>query len=298
MIGPRPGVGGDVLRQVKLIELRTRRLVTSLFSGEYRSVFRGQGIEFAEVRAYEQGDDYRAIDWNVSARMGSPYVKTFEEERELTLLLLVDRSGSVEFGQPRHKAELGVEVAAVLALAAARQHDRVGAVLFAEQVDATISPKKGRGHALRVIRDLVAYRPAGRGTDLTAALAHAQRLLHHRAIVVVLSDFRATGWESALRRLAARHDVVAITVDDPREYELPEAGWIELEDAETGARALIDTSDASARVALAVAAEEMRLRRSRALKTAGVDQIALSTDQPYAQVLLDAFAARARRLRR
>lgn len=298
MSGNTPGVGADVLRQVKLIELRTRRLVTSLFSGEYRSVFRGQGIEFAEVRAYEQGDDYRAIDWNVSARMGSPYVKTFEEERELTLLLIVDRSGSVEFGQPRHKAELGVEVAAILALAAARQHDRVGAVLFAAQVDATIPPKKGRGHALRVIRDLVAYHPEGRGTNLTAALTHAHRLLRHRAIVVVLSDFRASGWEAALRRLATRHDVVAITVDDPREYEFPEAGWIELTDAETGARALVDTSDPGTRVALAVAAEEFRLRRSRALKTAGVDQIPLSTDRPYAQVLLDAFAARARRLRR
>jgi len=296
--GPTRAVGADVLRQVKLIELRTRRLVTSLFSGEYRSVFRGQGIEFAEVRAYEHGDDYRAIDWNVSARMGTPYVKTFEEERELTLLLLVDRSGSVEFGRPRRKADLAVEVAAVLALAAARQNDRVGAVLFADGVDRVVPPRKGRPHALRVIRDVVAYHPSGRGTNLAAALMHAQRLLRHRAIVVVLSDFRAQGWEGPLQRLALKHDVVAITLDDPREYTLPEAGWIELEDAETGARALVDTSDAHERLALAVAADERRLARDRTLATAHVDQVALFTDRPYAQSLRQAFAARARRLRR
>jgi uncharacterized protein (DUF58 family) len=296
--GPTRAVGADVLRQVKLIELRTRRLVTSLFSGEYRSVFRGQGIEFSEVRAYEQGDDFRAIDWNVSARMGTPYVKTFEEERELTLLLVVDRSGSVEFGRPRQKADLAVEVAAVLALAAARQNDRVGAVLFASGIDEVVPPRKGRPHALRVIRDVIAYQPSGPGTNLAAALTHAQRLLRHHAIVVILSDFRARGWEAPLQRLALKHDVVAITLDDPREYTLPEAGWIELEDAETGARALVDTSDARERLALAVAADERRLMRDRTLEAARVDQVPLFTDRPYAQALRKAFAERARRLRR
>ena len=291
-------VGADVLRQVRLIELRTRRLVTTLFSGEYRSVFRGQGIEFAEVRAYESGDDYRAIDWNVSARMGSPYVKIFEEERELTLLLVVDRSGSVEFGRPRTKANLAVEVAAVLALAAARHHDRVGALLFADQVEQVVPPAKGRRHALRVIRDLLAFTPEGRGTNLGAALAYAARLLHHRAIVVVVSDFRAKGWERPLMQLSAKHEVVAITVDDPREYELPDVGWIELQDAETGTRELVDTSDAGARLRLRIAAEEQRLARSRALKRVNVDHVALSTAEPYTQALHDAFAARARRMLR
>jgi uncharacterized protein (DUF58 family) len=291
-------VGPEVLRQVKLIELRARRLVTTLFSGEYRSVFRGQGIEFAEVRAYETGDDYRAIDWNVSARMGTPFVKTFEEERELTLLLVVDRSGSVAFGRPRAKADVAVEVGAVLALAAARQHDRVGALLFADRVEGVIRPGKGRSHVLRVIRDLLAFVPTGKGTNLGAALGYAGRLLRHRAIVVVISDFRAGGWEMPLRRLALRHEVVAITVDDPREFELPDAGWIELEDAETGGRALVDTSEAGARLRLRIAAEEQRLGRARALHRAAVDHVALATDRPYAQTLHAAFARRARRLLR
>ena len=298
MTTPARLVTADVLRQVKTIELRTRRLVNSLFSGEYRSVFRGHGMEFAEVRAYEHGDDYRAIDWNVSARMGAPFVKTFVEERELTLLLVVDRSGSEEFGAPVAKASLGVEVAAVLALAAARQHDRVGALIFSGAVDHVVPPRKGRPHALRVIRDLVAFQPLDRRTNIAAALAYASQLLRHRGIVVVISDFRAGGWEDQLLRLRARHEVVAITVDDRREFELPDAGWLELEDAESGQRAVVDTASKRARLALAMAAERARHLRSRALKQAGVDHVALRTDRPYAEPLHEAFAARARRLRR
>jgi uncharacterized protein (DUF58 family) len=287
-----------VLRQVKRIELRTRRLVNTLFSGEYRSVFRGHGMEFAEVRAYEHGDDYRAIDWNVSARMGSPFVKTFVEERELTVLLVVDRSGSEEFGDPMTKAERGAEVAAVLALAAARQNDRVGALIFSDGVDHVVPPRKGRPHALRIIRDLLAFQKADRGTNIAGALAYATRLLRHRSIVVILSDFRASQWEETLARLARRHEVVAITVDDPRESELPLAGWIELADAESGERTLVDSSHGATRLALAMAAEEVRLQRARALKQARVDHIALRTDRPYAEALHSAFAERARRLRR
>lgn len=297
MAGTR-AVSPEVLKQVKAIELRTRRLVTSLFSGEYRSVFRGQGIEFAEVRAYQHGDDFRSIDWNVSARMGSPYVKTYEEERELTLLLVVDRSGSVEFGRPVAKAERAVEVAAVLALAAARQNDRVGAVVFSEGIDHVVHPAKGRPHALRVIRDLLAFQPEHPGTDLSAALRYASRLLRHRAVVAVLSDFRATDWEDDLRYMAARHEVVAITVDDPREIDLPDAGWVELADAETGERLLVNTTDRDTRMRLRVAAESARKARARVLEQTGVDHVALRTDQPYAQELHNAFARRARRLRR
>lgn len=298
MIGPVRVVGPEVLRQVKAIELRTRRLVGTLFSGEYRSVFRGQGIEFAEVRAYEQGDDYRSIDWNVSARMGSPYVKTFVEERELTLLLIVDRSGSVEFGQPRPKSERAVEVGAVLALAAARQNDRVGAVIFSQGVDHVVPPAKGRAHALRVLRDLVAFRPTDRGTNLGAALGYGARLLRHRSVVVIISDFRAADWEQPLRRLARRHEVVAITVDDPREMELPDAGWVELRDAESDAALLVDTSHAPTRVKVRIAAEQARLARARIFTQVQVDHVALRTDRPYAQALHRAFALRARRLRR
>lgn len=293
-----PLVGADVLRQVKRIELRARRLVNTLFSGEYRSVFRGQGMEFAEVRAYESGDDYRAIDWNVSARMGSPFVKTFVEERELTLLLVVDRSGSEEFGEPHTKAERSAEVAAVLALAAARQNDRVGALVFSGRVDHVVQPRKGRLHALRIIRDLLAFSPQDRRTNLSGALAYASQLLHHRSIVVILSDFRAAGWEETLARLARKHEVVAITVDDPREAELPSAGWLELLDAETGERVLVDSDRDDVRLAVSMAAEAGRLARARAFRRARVDHVGLRTDEPYAEILHRAFAERARRLRR
>ncbi len=285
MTAPARVVGPDVLRQVKRIELRARRLVTTLFSGEYRSVFRGHGIEFAEVRGYQHGDDFRAIDWNVSARMGSPYVKTFDEERELTLMIVVDRSGSVEFGQPFTKAELAVEVAAVLALAAARQNDRVGAVMFSEGIDHVVPPAKGRRHALRVIRDMLAFAPRDRGTNINAALAYVSRLLHHRAIIVVLSDFRARGWEEQLRSLSAKHEVVAITVDDPRETTLPQ-------------RLVVNTSSQTTRLKLQMSAEEARLARAKTLKRCEVDHIALWTNKPYAEPLHRAFAERARRMRR
>jgi uncharacterized protein (DUF58 family) len=298
MTGPSPVIGAEVMKQVKRIELRTRRLVGSLFTGEYRSVFRGQGIEFAEVRAYQHGDDFRAIDWNVSARMGHPYIKLFDEERELTVFLIVDRSGSVEFGDPLRKADRSVEVAAVLALAATRHNDRVGALIFSAGVDHVIPPAKSRRHALRVVRDLLTFRPVTRGTNLGVALAYAAKLLRHRAIVVIMSDFRATGWEDQLRRLARRHEVVAITGDDPRERELPDVGWIELEDAENGRRMLVDTSRPDTRLRMHIAAEEHRLARAKVLERAQVDHIPLMTDRPYAHALLEAFARRARRMRR
>jgi uncharacterized protein (DUF58 family) len=288
----------EVLRQVKGIELRTRALVTSLFTGDYRSVFRGQGIEFAEVRAYQHGDDFRAIDWNVSARMGHPFVKTFHEEREITLLLVVDQSGSCQFGRPYTKAGLAVEVAAVLALAAARHNDRVGALMFADKVEFVVRPGKGRPHALRVIRDLVAFTPRGRGTNLADALRYATKLLRHRSIVVVLSDFRAESWEEPLARLAADHDVVAVTIDDPREVDLPDAGWVDMEDAETGQRILVDTSHGPTRTRVRVAAERQVQLRARKLIQAGVDRVALQTSVPYGPPLRRAFAERARRLRR
>ena len=294
----RRAVTPEILKHVKGIELRARNLVNTLFTGEYRSVFRGQGIEFAEVREYQQGDDFRAIDWNVSARMGHPFVKTFMEERELTILLIVDQSGSLHFGRPYTKAGLAVEVAAVLALAAARHNDRVGALLFADMPEYVVRPAKGRAHALRVIRDLVAFAPRGRGTNLAGALRYAAKLLRHRAIVVVLSDFRAEGWEDAMAQVAARHEVVAITVDDPREYDLPDAGWVELEDAETGQRLLVDTSHGPTRTRIRVAAEKLQQERSRKLVQAGVDRVALHTTVPYGAPLRRAFAERARRLSR
>lgn len=293
-----PPISPAILKQVKAIELRSRGIVSSLFAGEYRSVFRGQGMEFAEVRQYEHGDDFRAIDWNVSARLGHPFVKTFIEEREITLLLVVDQSGSTHFGTPRSKAAIAVEVASILALAAATTNDRVGALLFAEKVERVIPPGKGRRHALRVIRDLVAFAPGGRRTDLAGALRYATGLLKHRSIVVVLSDFLARGWEQPLRQLAVRHDVVAVAVEDPREADLPDAGWIELEDAETGARLVVDTGERQVRGRFRALAEKRREERNRAFAAAGVDQVQITTHTDYAQALRRTFAQRARRLGR
>ncbi len=293
-----PSVSPEILKQVKAIELRTRGLVSALFAGEYRSVFRGQGMEFAEVRAYEPGDDFRSIDWNVSARLASPFVKTYTEERELTVLLVVDQSGSTRIGDPVSKAGLEVEVAAVLALAAAYQNDRVGALLFAEEVEHVVPPRKGRRHALRVIRDIIAFTPTSRGTNLGASLTYAGRLLRHRSIVVILSDFLAKDWEKPLRRLAARHEVVAVTVDDPRERKMPDAGVLWLEDAETGQQVLVDTSARKSREAVARQSERRLLERGKVLAAAGVDHVALVAGTDYAPVLRRAFAARARRMRR
>jgi len=293
-----PVVGAEVLRQVKQIELRTRKLVGSLFSGEYRSVFRGEGIEFAEVREYQQGDDFRSIDWNVSARMGRPFVKLFEEERELTLLLVVDRSGSVEFGKPQAKASIAVEVAAILALAGARNNDRISALIFSDDVDHVVPAAKGRAHALRVIRDLIMFEPVNRGTNLNKALAYAGRLLRHRGIIVVLSDFRDDDWEESMRRLSRRHEVIAISVDDPREREMPDVGWIDLEDAETGARKLVNTGRGTAKNTVRVALEKLRLQRARVMERIGVDHIQLQTDRSYVSALIKAFARRARRYSR
>jgi uncharacterized protein (DUF58 family) len=288
----------EIMKQVKGIELRTRGLVSALFAGEYRSVFRGQGMEFAEVRAYEPGDDFRSIDWNVSARLASPFVKTYTEERELTLMLVVDQSGSTRIGDPVSKVGLEVEVAAVLALAAAYQNDRVGALLFAEAVEHVVPPRKGRRHALRCIRDLIAFAPASKKTNLGASLTYTGRLLRHRSIVVVLSDFLATDWERPLRRLAAKHEVVAVTVDDPRERTLPDAGVLWLEDAESGQLVQVDTTARRTRDALARHTERRRLERARMITAAGVDQVALVAGQDYAPILRRAFAARARRLHR
>ena len=291
-------ISPEILKQVKTIELRTRGLVGSIFAGEYRSVFRGQGMEFAEVRAYQAGDDFRTIDWNVSARLGTPFVKTYTEERELTLFLVVDQSGSTRFGDPVTKGGLAVEVAAVLALAAAFQSDRVGALFFTDEVEHVVPPRKGRRHALRVIRDLVAFEPRGRATNLAASLTYAGRLLRHRSIVVLLSDFFAEGWERPLRRLAARHEVVAITVEDPRERSLPDAGWVELADAETGRRVLVDTSNRGLRHRMEQSAQRRREDRRRILSAAGADHLELEPGSDYKLPLRRHFAMRARRVGR
>jgi uncharacterized protein (DUF58 family) len=305
---PSGPVSRDVLRQVRQIELRTRGLVTSIFSGEYQSVFRGQGMEFSEVREYEPGDDVRNIDWNVTARTGHPYVKKHVEERELTVLLLVDLSGSEQFGtRGRFKAELAAELAAVLALSAVRNNDRVGLVIFSDDVEHVVPPRKGRRHVLRLIRDVLAFRPTGRGTDIASALDYAARLLAHRGIIFLMSDFApkpdATAadqalFEKTLRLVSRRHDVVAVSIADPAELNLPSSGLLAIEDPESGDIAYIDTSRSDIRDVFAAMLLRERMDARRLFRRLGVDEIEVRTDQPYVKPLLAFFRRRERQRRR
>ncbi len=289
----------EVLRQVKLIELRTRGLVNTHFSGEYQSVFKGQGMEFAEVREYVPGDEYRTIDWNVSARMGHPYVKTYTEERELTVLFAVDLSGSAQFGtRGRFKAEVAAEIAAVIAMAAIKNNDRVGLLLFTDRIEQFVPPKKGRRHALRLIRDLLAFEPSGRGTDLSVALDYIGRILRHRAIVFLISDFQDSNFEKSLKVISRRHDLVAVTVGDPRERELPDVGYLELIDAETDQRIVLDSGNRFVREQFEHLATEDEARLRRLLRRLSVDQIEIQTDRSYVLPLINFFRARERKLAR
>ncbi|UCC47694.1 MAG: DUF58 domain-containing protein [Gemmatimonadota bacterium] len=289
----------EVLRQVKLIELRTRGLVDTHFSGEYQSVFKGQGMEFAEVREYVPGDEYRTIDWNVSARMGHPYVKTYTEERELSVLFAVDLSGSAQFGtRGRFKAEVAAEIAAVVAMAAIKNNDRVGLVLFTDRIEQFVPPKKGRRHALRLIRDLLAFEPSARGTDLSVALDYIGRILRHRAIVFLISDFQDSNFEKSLKVVSRRHDLVAVTVGDPRERELPDVGYLELIDAETDQRIVLDSGNRFVREQFEHLATEDEARLRRLLRRLSVDQIEIQTDRSYVLPLINFFRARERKLAR
>ncbi|MEJ2184715.1 MAG: DUF58 domain-containing protein [Gemmatimonadota bacterium] len=305
---------------MRLIELRTRGWVNSLFGGEYHSVFKGQGMEFAEVREYEPGDDVRTIDWNVTARMGHPYVKKHVEERELTVLLAVDLSGSEQFGtRGRFKAEVVAEVAAVLALSAVRNNDRVGLLIFTDEVEHVVPPSKGRRHVLRLIRDVLAFRPSGRGTDIAAALDYAGRMLPHRSILFMLSDFQVSpdepglDWNGndgrvltaprtslvrTLRLVSRRHDLVAIRVSDPADSELPPAGLLVLRDPETGDDVVVDASRGGLRdrYAQQVAVEERALRG--VFRRLGIDEIDISTEGSYIGPLMAFFRARERKLHR
>jgi uncharacterized protein (DUF58 family) len=281
----------ETFAKIRRIQIRTRAILESGIGGSYHAVFKGRGMEFAEVREYQAGDDVRIIDWNVTARMGAPYVKKFVEERDLTLLLLVDVSGSQGFGSRfLLKRDYAAELAAVLAFSAVANHDRVGAVLFSDRVEAYVPPGRGRDHALRIVRDLLALAPAGRGTDLAAALRFAQRVMKRRGIVAVLSDFQDQGYERALGILRRRHDVIALYLSDPRESELPAIGLMALLDPETGERMVVDTSDPAVRRRLAVGALAPAI-----LQRTGVDALALSTVESYERPLSAFFKTRERR---
>src|SRR5579862_6709827 len=286
----KKSVPPEILRQVKLLELRTRGLVNSLFAGEYRSVFKGQGMEFAEVREYMPGDEVRSIDWNVTARMRRPFVKRYIEERELTVMLVLDVSGSERFGTARRfKGELANELATVLAMSAVRNNDRVGALLFTDRIELVVPPRKGRRHALRVVRDVVAAVPTGVGTDLAGALTYLTHLLKHHTIIFVMSDFQAPDFARPLRLLAQRHDVVAVPIEDPLERTLPNAGIVRFVDPETGSLVDIDTSSRRVRVAYERRAHDDRQARRHLFRQLAIDEIVVGTEGGIIEPLLRFF---------
>jgi uncharacterized protein (DUF58 family) len=286
----------EQLRAVRKIQIRTSHLVSDLFAGQYQSVFKGRGIEFAEVRLYQPGDDVRTIDWNVSARTGVPHVKRYAEERELTVMLLVDASASTRFGSVRQlKSALAAELSAVLAFSAISNNDKVGLVVFTDRIELALRPRKGTHHVLRVIRSVLTHQPAGHGTDIAAALEHLERVTKRRSVVFVVSDFLDPRGKRALRIAARRHDVIAVVLEDPREATLPPVGLVELEEAETGARWVVDTGDRRVREAFADAAVAARTDRDRGLRAADVDAVLVGTERPYAESLLRFFRMRERR---
>jgi uncharacterized protein (DUF58 family) len=287
----------DLRRQVRRLEWRVRHLVDSKVAGEYRSVFKGQGLEFAEVREYQPGDEVRTIDWNVSARMGRPFVRRHVEERELTVMLVVDRSASTAFGtRCRFKDELAMELASVLAFAAVRNNDRVGCLLFSDGIEYALPPRKGRRHVLRLLRDLLLTRPARRETRFAPMGDRLARLLPHRSVVFLLSDFAAPDVEATLARLSRRHEVVAIAISDPLEQQLPDLGLVRLQDPETGALFEIDTGDPAVRRHYAQQRQAEHEARQGLFARLGIESVIVDTREGYVGPLLAFFRRRLRAL--
>jgi uncharacterized protein (DUF58 family) len=289
----------EVLRQVRRLQLRARRAVEDPLGGAYRSVFKGSGIAFEEVREYQPGDDIRAIDWNVTARMGHPFIKRYVEERELTVILAIDASASLAFGTTdQSKREVVSEIGALLTLCAAGNNDKAGLVLFTDRVEKFVPPRKGARHALRIIRDLFVVRPEYPGTDLGAALDFINRVTRRRVLLFLFSDFLTTGYERALERTGHRHDVVAVVVSDPREQELPAVGLVEMQDAETGERLIVDTSSPRFRTAFKERQTERRAAFAQLARSHRIDVLDVSTAGGHLDALIRFFRIRERRLRR
>lgn len=287
----------EILRKIRRLELRTRRLVESSFAGQYQSVFKGRGMNFEEVRPYTPGDEIRAIDWNVTARTGEPYIKKFTEEREMTVMIVLDVSASGDFGSVQEsKREMAAEVAAILAFSAIHNNDKVGLLLFSDRVELFIPPKKGRLHILRLIREMLYFSPEGRGTDLGGALEYMNKVVTRRAVVFVISDFITGDFTRPLTVSARRHDMVALTVVDPAEEELPDVGVILLEDPETGEQIEVDTSRRAITGNYARLAGERSKELASIFGSRGVDMVQLRTDTDYLPVLRSFFERRGRRL--
>lgn len=295
----------EILKKVRQIEVRTNRLVNESLAGSYQSVFKGRGMNFDEVREYVPGDDIRTIDWNVTARTGIPHIKKFTEERELTIMLMIDISGSGDFGSVSNsKREMMAEVGSVLAFSAVRNNDKVGLVLFTDSVDLYIPPKKGRGHILRIIREILFFQPKGRKTDLKIPLDFTNRVIKRKCVAFLISDFCLPDtFDDTLKELQPklqisnrRHDLIALIVSDPREFELPDIGWITLEDAESGDQVDLNTSDTTVRNRYREMAQARKKTVQKTLRSAGIDLLDLCTDTPYLPTLLSFFSARKGRI--
>jgi uncharacterized protein (DUF58 family) len=287
----------DLIRKIRRIEITTRRAVQDTLAGGYHSLFKGRGMAFSEVRPYQPGDEIRAIDWNVTARMGEPFIKVFSEERELTALIAVDRSASQDAGfAPQAKAEVSAEIAALLVFSALENGDRAGLLLFTDRIERYVPPRRGKKHGLRLITETLAFRPQGRGTDIAAALGHLTTAQRRKAVVFVVSDFLAAGYENALAVLSRRHDVVPVVVSDPVEETLPALGGLwPVTDAETGETAWLDLQDARTRAAYQAYARERATLRDRIFRKLSLDAVRVRPGDDYVQPLAALFRARARR---
>jgi len=288
----------EILKKVRRIEISTRRVVNDLFSGEYHSTFKGQGMEFEEVRQYQPGDDIRLIDWNVTARTGQPYIKKFREERELSVVLLVDASSSGAFGtRERFKSETAAELCALLAFSAIKNNDKVGLIIFTDKIEKFVPPKKGKAHVLRLIREILYFKPQGIGTDISGAVQYMNRVIKRRSVVFLISDYLSEGFYRPLQIANNKHDVIAIKISDPRETTFDDFGLIELQDAETGEVILVDTGSREFRKEFAARAQEDNSNLKRGFQLANLDFINIRTDQSYIVPLINFFKMRERRAR-
>ncbi|GAB1351256.1 DUF58 domain-containing protein [Ignavibacteriales bacterium] len=286
----------EILKKVRRVELKTRGVVNDLFSGEYHSVFKGRGMTFSEVREYSVGDDVRNIDWNVSARFAHPFVKVFEEERELTVMLVVDLSGSQQFGTRKQtKQELAAELSAIFAFSALKNNDKTGLILFTDKVEKFIPPKKSRSHPLRIIREVINAVPEGKGTNIKAALEYLNSMITKRAIVFLISDFQDTGYETIFKTVAKRHDLVSVLLEDDREIALPKIGLVDFVDPETGERTTINTSSMEFRKYFFEKWQADREYRENLMKSCKVDRIEIKTGQSYIKPLTAFFKLRGKR---
>jgi len=290
-------IPAEILEKVRFIEIQTRHLVNDVFGGEYHSVFKGQGMEFAEVREYLPGDDVRSIDWNVTARFGKPYIKRFQEERELTVVLAVDGSGSSMYGTgPVLKSDIGIEIAAVLAFSAIKNNDKVGLALFSDEMEKFIPPKKGKGHVMRVIRDLVYHESVGHKTRLDIVLEYLLRVLKRRTIIFLLSDFLDEGFDTPLRLVSRKHDLILLSLEDPSERVLPDLGLVKWYDPETGEEAWLDTSARKVRTQFTERVGKRRQQFREFCYRHAIDLIPINTHESYVKPLMNYFTSRSTRL--